>query len=69
MLPNIFHIDIPEALSEAVEDCKDDKEVARIGIEWAIQQSRELKKAGAPVLHYYTMGKSEATYKIAKEVF
>jgi len=25
--------------------------------------------AGTPCLHYYTMSKAEATYKIAKEVF
>lgn len=69
ILPKIFHIDIPEELAEAIEQCNDDKEAAKVGIEWAIMQSKELKKAGAPVLHYYTMGKSAATYAIAKEVF
>lgn len=69
ILPNLFHMDIPEELSEAVEACKDNNQVAQVGIEWAIQQSKELKEKGAPVLHYYTMGRSEATYKIAKEVF
>jgi methylenetetrahydrofolate reductase (NADPH) len=43
--------------------------VKQIGIEWCIEQSKELRKANVPVLHYYTMGKSEATHKIAKEVF
>ena len=62
-------MDIPEDLSDAVEACKDNKQVAEVGIEWAIQQSKELKEKGAPVLHYYTMGRSEATYRIAKEVF
>ncbi len=69
ILPNLFHMDIPEELSEAVETCKDNNQVTQVGIEWAIQQSKELKEKGAPVLHYYTMGRSEATYKIAKEVF
>jgi methylenetetrahydrofolate reductase (NADPH) len=68
-LPKIFHIDIPEALSEAAENAKNDEAVKQIGIEWCIEQSKELRKANVPVLHYYTMGKSEATYKIAKEVF
>lgn len=68
-LPRIFHIDIPEALANEVEKCKDDKEVKRVGIEWCIQQSKELKAAGAPVLHYYTMSRSEATIEIAKAVF
>lgn len=69
VLPKIFHIDIPEALADAVEKAKDDKQVKEIGIEWAIQQCKELKAAGVPVLHFYTMGRSEATKKIAEAVF
>lgn len=69
ILPKIFHIDMPEALVEAIEKCKDDKAVKQVGIEWAIQQSKELKQAGVPVLHYYTMGLSEATKAIASKVF
>ena len=68
-LPKIFHIDLPEDLVNAVEACKDDKAVKQVGIEWAIQQSKELKAAGVPVLHYYTMGLSEATKAIASKVF
>jgi methylenetetrahydrofolate reductase (NADPH) len=68
-LPKIFHIDIPEDLVNAVEKCKDDKAVKQVGIEWAIEQSKELKAAKVPVLHYYTMGLSDATKGIAKEVF
>ncbi len=69
LLPSIFHVDIPEALAEACETCKTDAEVKQIGIEWCIQQSKELVSAGVPVLHYYSMGKSDAVKAIAKEVF
>jgi methylenetetrahydrofolate reductase (NADPH) len=69
ILPKVFHIDIPEDLVNAVEACKDDKAVKQVGIEWCIQQSKELKEAGVPVLHYYTMGLSEITKSIAKEIF
>jgi methylenetetrahydrofolate reductase (NADPH) len=69
VLPKIFHIDMPDELVDAVEKCKDDKAVKQVGIEWAIQQSKELKAAGVPVLHYYTMGLSEATKAIAQQVF
>ncbi|MDZ4668245.1 MAG: methylenetetrahydrofolate reductase [NAD(P)H] [bacterium] len=69
ILPKIFHIDMPEDLVQAVEKCKDDKAVKQVGIEWAIQQSKELKAAKVPVLHYYTMGLSEVTKAIATEVF
>ncbi len=69
ILPKIFAIDIPEELSNAVEKAADDKAVKQIGIEWAIMQSKELKQAKVPVLHYYTMGQSEATKVIASQVF
>jgi methylenetetrahydrofolate reductase (NADPH) len=69
VLPKIFHIDIPEILTNEIEKCKDDKAVKEVGIEWAIQQSKELKANGTPVLHYYTMGMAETTKKIASQVF
>ncbi len=69
VLPKIFHIDIPEALADAVEQSKDNKAVQQIGIEWAIEQCQELKAAGVPVLHFYTMSKSAATKAIAKHLF
>ena len=68
-LPKIFHIDIPEALSEAVTQCKSDKEVKEIGIDWTIQQCKELVKFGVPVLHFYTMGNAEPTKRIASAIF
>lgn len=68
-LPKMFHIDIPEELASEVEKCKDDKAVKQLGIEWCIAQSKELKAAGVPCLHYYTMSRSEATIEIAKAVF
>lgn len=68
-LSRIFHIDMPDELVSAVEKCKDDKEVKRIGVEWCIQQSKELKAAKVPCLHYYTMSRSEATIEIAKAIF
>ena len=69
ILFKIFAIDIPEELSNEVEKAKDDIAVKQIGIEWAIKQSKELKEAKVPVLHYYTMGQSEATKAIASQVF
>lgn len=69
ILPQVFRIDLPEDLIKAVEQCKDNREVQRVGIEWAVAQSRELKSAGVPVLHYYSMGKSDNIYRIAAEIF
>ena len=69
ILPQIFRIDLPEDLIDAVDKCKTNNDVKQVGIEWAIQQSLELKAAGVPVLHYYSMGKSENIRQIAKAVF
>ena len=69
VLPQVFRIDLPQDLIDAVEKCKDNKQVRQVGIEWAIAQSNELKAAGVPVLHYYSMGKSDNIKAIAKAVF
>lgn len=68
-LPKIFSIELPVALTNEVEKCKTDAEVKKVGIEWAIQQCKELMKNQVPVLHFYTMGKSEATQAIAENIF
>lgn len=69
VLPKIFHIDIPEDLADEVEKCKNNAEVKEVGIEWCVNQSRELIKFGVPTLHFYSMGKSDPIYRIAKELF
>lgn len=68
-LPKIFHIDMPEDLTEAVQQCKNEKDVKEVGIEWMIQQCKELVEIGAPVLHFYTMSNPEPTKRIAKAIF
>jgi len=69
LLPQVFKIDLPEALIKEVERCKNNTEVRALGVEWCIQQSKELLAAGAPSLHYYSMGKSDNIKAIATKVF
>ncbi|MBT8395016.1 MAG: methylenetetrahydrofolate reductase [NAD(P)H] [Bacteroidia bacterium] len=69
LLPKVFKIDIPEDLIFAVEKCKNNKQVRQVGVEWATQQSKELQKAGVPVLHFYSMGKSDNIKAIASKLF
>jgi methylenetetrahydrofolate reductase (NADPH) len=68
ILPKIFHVDIPADLSNAILKAKTDEQVEQVGTEWLIQQSKELKKFGVPVLHYYTLGKPKVIYNVVKEV-
>ena len=69
LLPQVFRTELPEPLIEAVEACRDNQQVREVGIEWAIEQSRELKAAGVPVLHFYSMGKSDNIKTIAEAIF
>lgn len=64
-IPRKFFINFPQDLVLEVQKAKDDAAVKQIGIEWCIQQSKELKAAGVPCLHYYTMGDTETSRMIA----
>jgi methylenetetrahydrofolate reductase (NADPH) len=68
LLPKVFHVDLPNELSTEIMTCKSDEEVEKVGTEWLTQQSKELKKAGVPVLHYYTLGKPRVIWNIVKEL-
>jgi methylenetetrahydrofolate reductase (NADPH) len=69
LIPHRFSIELPDALIMEVVKAKDNDAVKQIGIEWCIQQSKELVAAGIPVLHYYSMGKAENVKAIATTVF
>lgn len=68
VLPRTFHVDIPTELSTEISKCKTDADVEIVGTEWLLQQSRELKKARVPVLHYYTLGKPNIIANVVKEL-
>ena len=69
LLPQTFHIDLPNDLFSAVQKCKTDSEAREVGIEWAAIQSKELIKLGAPGIHYYTLGRSDNIARIVKAAF
>lgn len=69
VLPQTFHVDLSEELVEAVTQCKDNRAVREVGIEWATMQARELKAAGLPVIHFYTMSRTDNVAEIVKNLF
>ena len=69
LLPRSFHIDIPQALVNEINKAKTADAVYQVGIEWAIEQSRDLLAHGAPAIHYYTMAKPDNVCKIVEKVF
>jgi len=68
VLPKTFHIDLPTDLSNEILRCKTDEEVEKVGTKWLLMQSKELKKAGVPVLHYYTLGRPLVVANVVKEL-
>lgn len=69
LLPQTFHIDLPNDLFSAVQKCINDSEAREVGIEWATMQSKELIKSGVPGIHYYTLGRSDNIARIVKASF
>ncbi|MCC6412083.1 MAG: methylenetetrahydrofolate reductase [Saprospiraceae bacterium] len=67
-IPRKFFVNMPDDLVNAVLLAKDDAAVRQIGIDWCTAQSLELKKAGVPCIHYYTMGDTGTSKAIAERV-
>jgi methylenetetrahydrofolate reductase (NADPH) len=68
IIPRTFHVDIPEDLYNAIMSCKTDADVEKAGTEWLLQQSKELKQAGVPGLHYYTLGKPNIIVDVVRQL-
>lgn len=69
VLPRTFHLDFPESLSREFARCKSDADVQALGVEWGIVQARELKAAGSPAIHFYTVSAVDSIKEIARQVF
>ena len=52
-----------------VTSAKTNEEAFRVGVEWAIEQSKGLIRFGVPVIHYFTVGVSENIRQIASAIF
>lgn len=64
LLPQRFNLNVPNPLVDAVIKCKNNEDIRQVGVEWAIQQTKELIEFGAPCIHFYTMGKSDNVVEI-----
>lgn len=69
LLPKTFHIDLPEDLSREFLKCKTNDDAKALGVEWGIQQARELREANVPSIHFYSMNASKSVEKIAQAVY
>ncbi|MBQ0025676.1 MAG: methylenetetrahydrofolate reductase [Bacteroidales bacterium] len=68
-LPAAFSLKLPEELVGEINRCTDDKQVYSLGVEWCIEQSRDLVRNGVPAIHYYTMSRGRNVAEIIRNVF
>ncbi len=68
-IPRKFHVDFPEELVLEMQKATGKEAIRQVGIEWCTAQSRELRDAGVPCLHYYTMGDADTIRRVAEQVF
>lgn len=69
VLPKVFHVDLPEDLVKTLGECKTDADAAVVGVEWCIQQARELMALGVPSIHFYSMMATESVRKVASAIY
>lgn len=69
IIPKTFKVDLPEELTKEVLKCKSDKEVQQVGIEWCVQQCKELIAKGVPSLHFYSVGATDSIKEVARQIY
>ncbi len=69
ILPRTFAVSLPDELVREAKKCPDNASVRRLGIEWAATQAAELKSAGLPIIHFYSMGRTDNIARIVERVF
>lgn len=66
VVPKTFHCDLPQELAAEVVKCKTDDDARQLGIEWGIQQARELYASGITSIHFFTVSAVDSVVAITK---
>lgn len=69
VVPKTFRVDLPVELVEAVNGCKNDEDVAKVGVEWCVNQCRELMKACVPSIHFYSYSAVDSVCRVAEQIY
>lgn len=67
-IPRKFFVNMPDDLVREINNAKTDSDVTEIGIEWTIEQCKELIREKVPCIHFYTMGDGKTTRRILKAI-
>ncbi|MDR0988773.1 MAG: methylenetetrahydrofolate reductase [NAD(P)H] [Prevotellaceae bacterium] len=68
-IPKTFKVDVPEELARAVLACRNDDQVEQVGVEWCVQQCKELVARGVPSIHFYSVGATESIRRVAAQIY
>ena len=69
IVPKTFHCDFPEELAREAVKCKTDEEVKALGVEWGVQQCRELMAHGVPSIHFSTVSAVDSFAEVAIRIY
>ena len=69
VLPQIFRTELPEALASEIRKCKNNDEVKQVGVEWSIEQCKELIRNSVPSIHFYTLMATDSVRRIAEAIY
>lgn len=69
VVPKTFHCDLPQELAAEALKCKTDDDAKKLGIEWCVNQCRELMAHGIPSIHFYTVSAVDSIYQVAKQIY
>ena len=69
LLPKVFHVDLPTELATELIKCQDDAAAKQVGVEWCLNQSRELLAHGVENIHYYSLMATASVKQVVKELF
>ena len=69
LVPKTFRCDLPEPLAHELFRCTTDEAVKQVGVEWAIEQCRDLIAHGVPSIHFYTVSAVDSIAQIAPQVY
>ncbi len=68
VVPKTFHVDLPEELAREAVKCKTDADAKALGIEWGINQCRELYDKGVNTIHFYTVSAVDSVVEITNRL-
>ena len=69
MIPKTFKVDLPQDLTLEALKCQTEEATEALGIEWCIQQCKELIAYGVPSIHFYSVGAVNSIKQVAKVIY